>query len=306
MKKIAVIMATYNGSKFINEQIDSIINQVGVEVTIFCFDDRSSDDTFEKSLKYASEFNVIVVKNEKSTGSAARNFIQALNILDECEKKFDFVAFSDQDDVWLPKKLSSGVHRLELSKSDLYMSNLTIWRGRDKKNVTLKKSFKQKKYDYLFEGGSAGCTYLFSWVFFKHLNLTLSKINFDGWNFLSHDWLIYFFARINNYLVFIDNNSYILYRIHESNVHGQLNVLSLHAIKERLKMIKNGWYFKQIKGFSELTSQESIENKIHHLYSKNYCSRLYVLLRYNFELMRSPKKFIQFFIISLLPIRVNK
>jgi len=158
----------------------------------------------------------------------------------------------------------------------------------------------------LFEGGSAGCTYVFTNDFCLGLKKVLEKTNYTQWKYFSHDWFVYFYARINDLLVSIDNNAYIKYRIHSDNVHGQLNKNSLYAIKERLKLIQNGWYFQQIKGFNKFITPGSLEGEIYHLYAKNYFSRLYVLLRYNFQLMRSTKKFIQFFIISLLPVKINK
>ena len=104
----------------------------------------------------------------------------------------------------------------------------------------------------------------------------------------------------------MDEKAYILYRVHDTNVHGQLNTFSFYAIRERLRLIKEGWYFKQAKGFVNLLYPDSDEYKIYKLYSKNYITRLYVIIRYNFSLIRSPKKAIQFFIISLLPLRINK
>ena len=117
---------------------------------------------------------------------------------------------------------------------------------------------------------------------------------------------MYFFARLNKYKVAIDSNAYILYRVHETNVHGQLNTLSFFAIKERIKLISNGWYYSHANGFMTMLQHNSVENKIYRLYANNFFTRLYVILRYNFSLIRSPKKAIQFFIISLLPIRIKK
>jgi rhamnosyltransferase len=129
--------------------------------------------------------------------------------------------------------------------------------------------------------------------------------NFNQWKYLSHDWLIYFFARINNEDVFIDNNSYILYRIHNSNVHGQLNNISLRSYYLRYKLIINQWYFFQSVNFSRLLSVDSEEYNIYKMYNKNWFTRFYILIKYNFKLMRSKRKYIQFALISLIP-RTNR
>lgn len=304
--KIAVILASYNGGKYIKEQIDSILNQESVMVDIIVYDDCSQDNTFEILNTYKNP-NLTVRKREVGTGSAANNFFDAIQSLSsELINSYDFIAFSDQDDIWLPNKLFAAAQMLENECSSLYFSNLLLWDEKTNKKLVIKKSYPQKKYDFLFEGGSAGCTYVFTTSFCLGLKGVLKKTNYYQWKYFSHDWFVYFYARTNGYKVSIDNNAYITYRIHANNVHGQLNKLSFHAIKERIKYIKSGWYFIHAKRFNEFITPESVESKIYYLYSKNYLSRLYVLLRYNFELMRSSKKFVQFFIISLLPIRTKK
>jgi rhamnosyltransferase len=195
---------------------------------------------------------------------------------------------------------------LQQQEASLYCSNLILWDEKNNTTSIIHKSDSQKKYDFLFEGGSAGCTYVFTTQFCFSLKNVLENTNFKEWKFFSHDWFVYFYARINNFKVSIDSNAYIKYRIHANNIHGQLNKSSLSALNERLKLVKQGWYFKQIAGFINFTKPQSTEHKIYKLFVKNYFSRLYVLVRYNFELMRSSKKSIQFFLIHLIPLRINK
>lgn len=303
-----VILASFNGVKYIEEQISSILTQEDVNITLLVFDDGSTDGTIDLLLsKFSLNNRIKVVQNSIPTGSAANNFFNALlSFEDSFLEKYDYIAFADQDDIWLPNKMKVAIEKLLLEQSDLYMSNLILWEEKTNKKSILNKSYSQKKYDYLFEGGSAGCTYVFTTFFGKELKNKLNSINYKDWQFFSHDWFVYFFARIENYKVVIDQNAFILYRVHDTNVHGQLNTVSLHAIKERLRLIKEGWYFKQAQGFMSLLNPNSNEYKIYKLYSKNYFTRLYVILRYNFSLIRSPKKALQFFIISLLPFRINK
>ncbi|MEY4964028.1 MAG: hypothetical protein RLZZ323_1347 [Bacteroidota bacterium] len=305
--KVLVILASYNGVKYIKEQVDSILNQEGVHVTLKIFDDGSMDGTVSLISSWKQYERLELIQNQIPTGSAANNFFNALlSFEDSFLEKYDYIAFADQDDIWLPNKLQVATQSIHSGKSDLYMSNLILWEEKTSKKSILNKSYPQKKYDYLFEGGSAGCTYVFTVFFGKELKKKINTINYKDWCFFSHDWFVYFFARLNNYKIIIDKDAYILYRIHDANVHGQLNTFSLYAIKERLKLINKGWYFKQAQGFMSLLNPNSDEYKIYKLYSKNYLTRLYVLLRYNFSLIRSPKKALQFFIISLLPLRINK
>lgn len=304
---ILIILASYNGVKYIEEQVDSILNQEGVNVTLKIFDDGSKDGTVDLVSSWKESDQLQLTQNQIPTGSAANNFFNALlSFENSILEMYDYIAFADQDDIWLPNKIQVAIERLQLEKSDLYMSNLILWQEKINKKSIINKSYSQKKYDYLFEGGSAGCTYVFTTFFGKELKKRLKTINYKDWQFFSHDWLVYFFARLENYKVVMDENAYILYRVHDTNVHGQLNTFSLYAIRERLRLIMEGWYFKQAKGFVKLLYPDSDEYKIYKLYSKNYFTRLYVIFRYNFSLIRSPKKAIQFFIISLLPLRINK
>lgn len=305
--KILVILASYNGAKYIREQVESILNQDAVTVAVKIYDDVSKDDTVEVITQFCLDERVQLLINKSPTGSAANNFFNAIkDISAEIINQYDYVAFSDQDDIWLSNKLKAAVEMLVRDQSSLYMSNLILWEEKTNNKTIIRKCYPQKKHDFLFEGGSAGCTYVFTNKFCIDLKQNLGIVEYKQWKFFSHDWFVYFFARINDYQVSIDSNAYILYRIHEENVHGQLNVNSVYAIIERLKLIKKGWYFAQIKGFTNFTTDNSVEKRIYHLYTKNYFTRLYVLLRYNFDLMRSSKKFIQFFMISVLPLKMDK
>lgn len=305
--KILVILASYNGEKYIKEQIESILLQERIYVTIMVFDDVSNDKTVEVLSSFHKEDRILLIQNSVPTGSAANNFFGAIKSINiDVFKQYDYISFSDQDDIWLPNKLFAAVEMLQKEKTSLYMSNLTLWEERTNSKSLINKSYSQKKYDFLFEGGSAGCTYVFNCNFCIDLKLSLESVDYSNWKFFSHDWFVYFFARNNNHTVSIDSNSYILYRIHDSNVHGQLNTNSIFALKERFKLVKQGWYFEHVKGFLKLTSQKSNERLIYRLYSKNYFTRLYVLVRYNFSLMRSSNKFLKFFIISLLPIKIKR
>jgi rhamnosyltransferase len=301
-KNIAVVLTTYNGEKYISEQIDSILTQKNVALEIFAFDDVSKDKSFDILQKYESNHdNIKVYKNEKPTGSAALNFINALlGLKDKLSPDVKYISLSDQDDIWDESKLESAINCLEQNNAQLYVSNLMWWEESTGIKNELKKDFPQKKYDYLFEGGSAGCTYVFSVNLLDLIIKELQNRQLENWKFLSHDWLIYFLARKNDKKVYFDNNSYIMYRIHENNAHGSLNGSSLSAIRERLEVLKDGWFPEQIKGFTQFLEVESPELKVYNLYKKGYFGRLGACIKYNFSLMKSKKKFIKFFLIQLI------
>ena len=294
-------MCSYNGEKFIEEQIKSILNQENVDVSLRIIDDKSTDDTINIVKKIDDE-RIKLIINKENSGSPALNFTKALMLLDdEIYTEYDFISLSDQDDLWFENKLFKAIELLRLNKSDLYTSNLTFWNLKSNSKSLLRKDYSQTDFDYLFEGASAGCTYVLTTEFTKALIQFVYKYDLSKWTFLSHDWLIYFCARVLNFNVFFDSNSYILYRIHDTNVHGQLNNFSLYALSQRLKLILNGWYFIQSCNFSQLLNGDSEELYIYKMYNKNWFTRTWLIFKYNFKLIRSRTKFMQFALVSLIP-----
>ena len=233
---IIVILASFNGEKFIIEQIKSILSQDNVSIQLYIFDDCSIDSTFDIITNTFDDCRIRIFRNKIQSGSAAINFLNSLSYIIKSENSdYNYISFADQDDIWLNNKLLNAINNINNNNIDLYCSNLTIRNEKDiKSRNIIRKDFDQKKYDFLFEGGSAGCTYVFKKNFAIKLIENYNKLNTKNWKNFSHDWYIYFFARINNYKVFIDKNSFIEYRIHQENVHGQLNLNNLNSFKKRI------------------------------------------------------------------------
>lgn len=297
---ILVVLASYNGGKYIKEQINSILQQKDVEVKIHVFDDASDDETCQivKEIQ-----GVSLTKRSVGSGSAAINFLESLLELNSAGEliKYDYISFSDQDDIWLDKKLSRSVDLLKKGY-DLYGSNLTIYKNGSPTNEIVVKSQKQKKYDFLFEGGSAGCTYVFTPKLAECICINYSKIRFKTWKYFSHDWFIYFIARLNSFKTFIDKESNIYYRIHENNVHGEMNAISLKGVLKRVNFVFNDWYLESSKGFLQFCTKESVEFKILTKFISGYFQRMLILTVFRKDLMRSKLKFLKFIFLHLLKI----
>lgn len=297
MKTVKVLLASYNGEKYIEEQIDTILKQQGVVLDIILSDDKSTDKTLEiVKEKYPQ---IKVSQNSPGTGSAAKNFLKMVSGLDFNEN-FEYVSFADQDDIWMPEKIIKAIELAQKNNAELYCSNLTKWDTSNNSFTELKKDFPQKKFDFLFEGGSAGCTYVFTRNFAEDLKNFLKTLDSTNWKGFSHDWLVYFFARSKNYKVVIDNNSYIHYRLHQENVHGHLNKLSWRTIREKSSEVFNGYYQNHIKNYIQYLDKNSEAYLICQLFLKGYISRNKVILKYNTQLMRDKKKFLIFVILNLL------
>jgi rhamnosyltransferase len=245
MKKICVILASYNGSKWIKKQIESILNQKKINIDLFINDDCSNDNTLDilKNLS-KNKNNIFLHKRKKNTGSAAQNFLQS--ILRINFKKYDYISLADQDDIWNQNKLNRAIKIINKMNLDCYSSDVTIF-FKNGKTEYLKKSHKQKFFDFLFEGGGPGSTFVMKKKFITDLKNNLKKNTKFTKKIIFHDWYIYFFARINNYKWHIDNFSGLRYRQHELNELGA-NIGARNKIK-RIQYILNSNFLNQIKYF---------------------------------------------------------
>lgn len=239
MVKILVLIAAYNGEKFIGKQIESILSQTVKPLKVIINVDHSDDHTMDIIKGYQKKFNFIEIYGSSvSYGSAAKNFLTMLSAMDF--SKYDYVALSDQDDIWINNKLRQAVETLNQG-FDGYSSNVEAFWPDGKKKIILK-SQNQKKYDHYFESAGPGCTFVLSrnlvTSFQKFIkNSEFLKIN----NY--HDWLIYAFARSHNFSWIIDDYIGLSYRQHEGNVFGA-NVGIRAFVSRALKVIQGeGFHF---------------------------------------------------------------
>jgi rhamnosyltransferase len=241
---VAVILATYNGEKYLDEQLRSILWQSHPVTRIIVRDDCSNDKTVEILHFYKRTHDAKIDINSSSGGRigyAGGNF---LKILQESNlDQYDFVFFADQDDIWFPSKIERAVTMINENSVDCYASNLIAYDAIKKKCWTIVKNQQQTHMDYFFQGASAGCTYGLNRRSIQIIkNNLFDKIDLTA-NF-SHDWLIYAVTRSYGCRWFIDHQSFILYRQHSNNVYGDLGVLR-NALK-KFKMVMGGWYKQQV------------------------------------------------------------
>jgi rhamnosyltransferase len=256
LPKVAVLLAAYNGEKYIEEQIHSILNQKYVQVHIYINIDKSSDKTKSICDNIKEKYhNISIIKNEiKIFGSAANNFyyiFKKINLVN-----FDYVSLSDQDDLWKAEKILTGINSLKKNKSHGYSSDVECFWENGKKNKIIKKSYPQKKYDYFFEPAGPGCTYLLDRKFAIFVQ---EKIKSTKNNPRHHDWYIYALARAHGYKWTIDNNHNILYRQHTSNQVGA-NVGLAQKIK-RFKKLLTGEFNNEVMEIIKISNSEYLKNK---------------------------------------------
>jgi rhamnosyltransferase len=244
---IAVLLAAYNGMEWIEEQVASILSQKNISIEIFISVDLSNDKTYEWCQDLARNNSYIkVLPYGERFGGAAKNFYRLIRDVDF--SYFDYIALSDQDDIWDSDKLHHAISVIEKDNLDGYSSNVTAFWS-DGKERLVKKSFPQKRFDYFFEAAGPGCTYVLKQKSAQKFKKFLTK-NWEVNNCIdSHDWLIYAFFRSRKMSWRIDSISLMLYRQHESNQVG-CNFGFLAYLK-RIKLIRNGWYRSEVRKISE-------------------------------------------------------
>lgn len=255
---IAVLLAAYNGMKWIEEQVDSILNQTNVNVDIYISVDLSTDDTYQWCQNLAKKnAQVKILPYSERFGGAAKNFFRLIRDVDL--KEYDYVALADQDDIWLPNKLSHAVEVINRKGICALSSDVTAF-FLDGREHLIKKSQPQKKFDYLFEAAGPGCTYVFKSDSLQQFKNFLISNWHTANNITFHDWLLYAYFRENGLDWYIDAKPLMRYRVHESNQIGANS--GFKAYQKRFIMIKSGWYREQVEGIRVLVSPNLSLNRL--------------------------------------------
>lgn len=141
-KKVTVVMSTYNGSKYVKEQIDSILNQTYKNIDIVIRDDGSTDSTVKIIENYQKKHPNIKLITGKNLGFI-KSFFELLRLVES-----DYYAYADQDDIWLPNKIELAVE--ELNKLDNTKPNLAFGNSDyyNEKMELISEGEKHRKYTF--------------------------------------------------------------------------------------------------------------------------------------------------------------
>ncbi|MBD5132146.1 MAG: glycosyltransferase [Clostridiales bacterium] len=252
MNKVAVLMSSYNGEKYIREQIDSILDQQGVEVILFVRDDGSSDGTKDILSAYETEHANVKVEYAQNVG-VANSF---MNLLYSVSNDFDFYAFSDQDDIWEPNKLSEAVKMLEEKDALLYGSNQECV-DQAGQHIGMRYATDAKinmtPIAIVQNNMIAGCTMVFTSKLYKLLTEEIKRPSQRLLRSRMHDVWAPLVAAVHGGLIY-DTRSFIKYRQHENNVVG-----AQISAKKRRKAIKRKLFNKENRNSRSLTAKEICE-----------------------------------------------
>ena len=227
--KISVCLATYNGEKYIKEQLDSILPQLSANDEIIISDDNSTDDTINIIRSLNDERIKIYVNKTKGI---VKNFENALN-----NASGDIIFLSDQDDVWKNDKVKKILSAFSSDNSLTFVfSNAEII---DENGIS-------KNYNF-FKDNEANYTSIFK-AFFKNqfLGCTIafkselkSKILPFPYGIPMHDWWIGVLSLFYGKVKFL-NESLISYRRHNNNVTSESSSNLLSIINWRITLL---WLF---------------------------------------------------------------
>ena len=233
---ISILLATYNGEKYIREQIDSILGQTVDNFTLYINDDKSTDSTFDIAGEYTKQYpgKIIATQNEANSGHAKLNFMDMI-----ISRKDDYLMLCDQDDVWLPDKIEkslSAIKKLEsehgvqtplLVHTDLEIVNENL--------ETMSSSYfeledintNQKTLNKIVARNIApGCSIMYNRALSDLITTKSSDIIMHDW------WLVLIAAALGETDTIFEKT--ILYRQHSTNEIGIVKVKTIGHIVSKL------------------------------------------------------------------------
>lgn len=250
-----VLLASYNGEKWIARQLESILAQEGVELRVTIRDDGSSDGTLQEIERFASHGHVTSSRSAERAGSAAQNFLAL--IAENSAAGFDYVGFSDQDDVWCHDKLTRACCALRESGAAGYSAATTAhWpNGR---TTVLRQAASVTASDFLFEGAGQGCTFVLCARFYSRVREFIASQRHMMRDVHYHDWLVYALARAWGEAWTFDATPSTQYRQHDRNDTGARGTTA--GVRKRLSLIRGGWYSRQLATIATICGRAAPRN----------------------------------------------
>ncbi|MBP3365696.1 MAG: glycosyltransferase [Treponema sp.] len=242
---ISIAMTTYNGSKYLRKQIDSILNQTIKDFELIICDDASKDDTWQILEEYSKkDERVKIFRNENNLG-LTKNFEKSISL---CAG--DYIALSDQDDIWIENHLELLINNINEATGVVGNAVIISSNGQSTNELISQReryivdgTDEDKLFRILFYGNPfQGASSLFKRELFEKALPIPEDVEYqDAW-FNS-------FACCMNGFNFI-NQIVTYYRIHESNASGNHKLTFSKQIGMALK--RNGWKTDRITYCNEL------------------------------------------------------
>jgi glycosyltransferase involved in cell wall biosynthesis len=216
-KHICILLGTFNGEKYLKDQLDSFIAQTYGNWSLWVSDDGSKDRTKQILTNFITQnpSRKIRLLNGPQ-GGFVRNYLYLLNQIDPTA---DLYAFSDQDDIWLPSKLERSIKvlsELESQVPGLYCSRtILIDQNGQYLGLSKKKNCKASFANAIIQNLASGNTMVFNQATLIHLKMGGQNLEVHG-----HDWWTYLTVTAVNGVVHFDNTPTVKYRQHCNNQIG--------------------------------------------------------------------------------------
>jgi glycosyltransferase involved in cell wall biosynthesis len=220
--EIDVLLAVYNGSDHLEEFLNSLANQQGVQINLLVGDDGSNDNSIELISAYKDRFSTLRIFKHDRLG-ASQNFLRLLSYTSA-----KFVAFADQDDIWFPHKLKTNLEILKQAQGPTLTHSPAI--RMDKNQLVSKKNFNYPLH--IFSNQIQGCTIAIN----KELVNLLEKSDLNAIKY--HDWFVYLLAEYCGKVIYYDE-PLLKYRIHANNAMGLPTIIQKFQKNNNRKKIEN-------------------------------------------------------------------
>ena len=310
--KVDILVATYNGEKYIKEQIESILNQTYQNIQIIISDDCSKDRTREILKEYEKNEKIKVFYQEKNLGYV-KNFEFLLNKVEN-----ELYMLCDQDDVWKKEKVEKTVEKLQKENLDLVFGDLEVV---DENLNTIKKSYNDYmhlsrkiekhlssyKLQYIYNC-MTGCTILSKKEFLPQVLPfpTNSK-------YMIHDYWLGLIIALNGKVGYL-KEPYILYRQHGNNQVGiskaSHKFKTIYQVRDLSIDIKLGIFETYVKNEKVFPEYLRKQNKQAYEYFKMLKSKKYLnfkgwVIFYKLFNAESFYKFFENFVTLNIPVIVE-
>lgn len=299
-KSVAVILSTYNGERFLREQVDSVIKQKDVNVTLYIRDDGSSDQTPQLIKSLADQYSPYIKYSLGNNIGVSQSFFELLVLAGDA----DYYAFCDQDDVWDEDKLSIAINSLSDSESIASMyfcKTLPV----DKNLVPIDCENKSTDFQHVFNvhevmtrNNVIGCTLVIN------RNLMDLVINYIPEQVIMHDHWIYAICIGTGGKIIYDKNPHIKYRQHGANVVGNKkrmkNIFRHSSFSKTNHRIRSGMARFLLENYRNELTKENIEIISRYAYYSDSIRKRFDLVFKESKYTRNVKKRILFSIEVLL------
>lgn len=241
MRRVLILLSTYNGEKYLEKQLNSLYQQTNVDIHLLVRDDGSSDKTIEILNNYSDLYGKITILQGENVGPAL-SFYYLLEEAWENYNDFDYYAFSDQDDEWDRNKICKAVEILDKNENPikLYFCKFRVINGDSEIIEDCSSTEQYPNYkNCLFRNPAPGCSQVFSKGLLERSVDIFDYIRSDGFNkqYLHyHDvWTIQLACYLNG-LIYVDDRPLFSYRQHSSNV----TIYSEKSYVKRFKSVSRG------------------------------------------------------------------